>query len=863
MRWQAFPPDQRRRRSGLALLLGLVLLPSAEAAGYDVDVWQRATPWGIGGMAAVYDPVGDRVIAHGGRCLDSAERVEGWALGLAGTAGWTRYLPGGELLPAASAHGAVVDAGRQRALFMVGLISELGVWEINLAGRARAARIVTAGTPPVGRRSYSAIFDPVRDRLLIFGGLDARNAIRGDLWELSFAVDPPTWRQIALPTLAPAPRYAHAGVYDPVRQRMILHGGQMATQIDVTTWALDLRDDRTWAGLVSVAPSRRLYASLIHDPVADRLILYGGSPATTPPTDTWTLDLAGGSRIWAQLDIDGAPPTRSRHGAVYDPVRRRMVVFGAAVSCRDPAGGRDAWALELDGAPAWRELPSIGAATPPARTEHAGARDILLGQLVVFGGLGEAGRLDDAWAISMDDAPDWAPIATEGTRPSPRSGHAAVWDPTGRRLLVVGGEDDAGLCGDVWALDLTEPPVWTRWHPIGDGPGPRRDLAAAWSARLGGLVLFGGHDGQARDDLWLLRPGEPPAWQRLEPPGERPAARYDHALVRDGEHEEIYLTGGADDATLFNDLWRLPTSPDAAWTRPAIAGTPPPLRCGTSATYDPCNHRLVLFGGGLADGVDDGGFWTVSLADIDPLLWWFDRCVSDPAAAPSPRRDAVAAFGGHIRNTSLWFFGGSAAGRPVDDLFVLRLNRPTPVQLAAVTVARDGPGVRLAWRLGDAFAHAGFHVWRSEPPGERSRLTAAPLLAGTDYSFLDPVAPAGEAAYWLEELATTGEASWFGPYALAPAPAPVEPALAIAGRATDGAIRVTFELARAGHVRLALFDLRGRLVATLLDEGRAAGRHEATWNGRDGGARRAASGVYFARLATADGVRTARVTLAR
>ena len=58
--------------------------------------------------------------------------------------------------------------------------------------------------------------------------------------------------------------------------------------------------------------------------------------------------------------------------------------------------------------------------------------------------------------------------------------------------------------------------------------------------------------------------------------------------------------------------------------------------------------------------------------------------------------------------------------------------------------------------------------------------------------------------------------------------------------------RLEFRLASAAHVRLAIYDIAGRRVATLVDETRAAGLHEATLR-----AQGLPSGVYLARLEVA------------
>ena len=78
-----------------------------------------------------------------------------------------------------------------------------------------------------------------------------------------------------------------------------------------------------------------------------------------------------------------------------------------------------------------------------------------------------------------------------------------------------------------------------------------------------------------------------------------------------------------------------------------------------------------------------------------------------------------------------------------------------------------------------------------------------------------------------------------------------------------GTVRVSFTLAAAGHVRLDVFDVRGRRVRTLVDARRDAGRHDVAWDGRDAGGRPAPSGVYFVRLEALGQQRHARLVRVR
>jgi len=74
---------------------------------------------------------------------------------------------------------------------------------------------------------------------------------------------------------------------------------------------------------------------------------------------------------------------------------------------------------------------------------------------------------------------------------------------------------------------------------------------------------------------------------------------------------------------------------------------------------------------------------------------------------------------------------------------------------------------------------------------------------------------------------------------------------------------LTYTLAQDGLVRLAIYDLLGRNIAVLIDGHRPVGPGSVTWDGRDKGGSAVASGVYIARLETAQGVSTQKLVLAR
>jgi hypothetical protein len=75
--------------------------------------------------------------------------------------------------------------------------------------------------------------------------------------------------------------------------------------------------------------------------------------------------------------------------------------------------------------------------------------------------------------------------------------------------------------------------------------------------------------------------------------------------------------------------------------------------------------------------------------------------------------------------------------------------------------------------------------------------------------------------------------------------------------------RIAFELPVDGRALVRIHDLSGRLVRTLVDGERPAGRHEVTWQGRDDRGQPLASGVYLVQLRTAQGHESRKLVLAQ
>src|SRR5262249_3589964 len=138
-----------------------------------------------------------------------------------------------------------------------------------------------------------------------------------------------------------------------------------------------------------------------------------------------------GSPSWITLSPTGVPPSpRTGHGAVFDPVRGRMLVV-------DGYGGsdfQDVWSLDLN-LQTWTKLQPTGTA-PSARDGHVLVYDSTRDRLLLFGGTSGGNYLNDTWALSLSGTPAWSQVTPTGTLPAGRYAAAGVYDPGLDRLVV-------------------------------------------------------------------------------------------------------------------------------------------------------------------------------------------------------------------------------------------------------------------------------------------------------------------------------------------------------------------------------------------------------------------------------------------
>ncbi len=302
-----------------------------------------------------------------------------------------------------------------------------------------------------------------------------------------------------------------------------------------------------WREMASAAgqkPEARRNAVAIHDPVGQRVILFGGSSNSGLLNDTWALSLETGA--WTRLTTTGGPPPpRFAFDAVYDSVGRQMVIWaGQGAGFFD-----DTWTLNLNTLE-WRNVSP--ARRPKARYGSASIFDPVSRSLVQFAGFtSESGRFQDTQSFGLADNTwtDWTPA---GNKPQVRCLLTAAFDKTNRRMIIYGGQR-SGALDDIWSFDLASR-TWTNLTPASRPAG--RWFPASFVNRDGRFILFGGFGNSGNNNETWSFDFQTNQWTRLtidNSPSPRNGMAYAYVEAED----RMIIIGGASNSGMLNDVWEL------------------------------------------------------------------------------------------------------------------------------------------------------------------------------------------------------------------------------------------------------------------------------------------------------------------
>jgi hypothetical protein len=611
------------------------------------------------------------MILIGGRGESGDYPTGVWTLDLGEKSSWKRLSVAGDLIPGFVGHSAVYDPVRDRVVVVSGYDPTVGyvldLWVLELDREPAVwRRLATPGPKPSAGEGQSAVYDPVGDRILVFGGL-LGNQFHGDTWSLSLKGEP-TWALVPVSGPGPGRRAFHAAALDEGRKRMLIFGGSYEESDDV--WALDLSNVPRWerVSTAGTPPSRR-YASLaVFDSELDRLLVLGGD-FREPQMDTWELSFAGSEPLWSPLPVPGPrPPGRDSHSGVLDPIDYRVIVFGGFVDDPQQRYASDLWSLSLANH-SWDQL--FEAPSPGGRAFHATICDFPRDRLLMFGGGDGNQLLGDLWSWNLKDDSGWSRLTPAGEPPEP-GGYVGVHDPTRDRMLLFWDQFGSPEEFKIWALGLSGDGQWTRIEPSGERPRARHGAAVLYDPRRDRILVLGGFAGfeSMTAEVWALDLAPTATWIKLNPGGTPPSMRGHWKGTYDERRDRIVLFGGLFDGSQ-NDTWALDLAGTPRWELLNPSGAAPVARYHHSAVYDPVGDRMIVFSGIRGGAGSYADTWALRFT---PELRWDEL---DPRGN-APWRGVHTAHYDPFRDRMLVIGGMNSTGR-LNSVWSLRWDRPETV----------------------------------------------------------------------------------------------------------------------------------------------------------------------------------------
>jgi hypothetical protein len=296
---------------------------------------------------------------------------------------------------------------------------------VSAAAQANYTQLFPVTSPTPIRAGHVGVTNGVLK--FVFGGnAGPVSGMQNDLWSFDGA----NWTNLAPSGTLPSIRQFHAGAFDTQRNRLVVFGGVDASSTYFAdTWEWNPTTN-TWANVTPVGgPSARRWAAMEYDAVGQRCILFGGNNNTTYYNDTWSWDGAS----WTQLSPGTSPSIRGRGLLSYDVSRQEMLYFGGRNSA---SALGDTWIFDC-ATDNWSQ--TVTAQAPgslgfPGLYAYGLTYDQFRDRHVIFGGTRTGGTLADTWEF---DGTNWEQRAASG--PVSRTGCSLVYVPGQLKTYLWGG----------------------------------------------------------------------------------------------------------------------------------------------------------------------------------------------------------------------------------------------------------------------------------------------------------------------------------------------------------------------------------------------------------------------------------------
>ncbi len=332
--------------------------------------------------------------------------------------------------------------------------------------------------PQPDRAHHVMVFDPFSDSLWAFGGVEAdpdSNNYDNSVWRFALSDPDARWARQSISGLQPPPVIFHTAVFDPERRRMIVYGGQLENapmgsdrlMDGSSVWFLELSDpdDPSWTreSVAGILGDRFAHAA-VYVPGLDAMVVSGGVDALGGfRSANYALMLGETPVRWERLSDVGFQP-RAAQALIFDGERERLLSYGGFIDDDSTTRNIDVLDLSagLDGAERWTRLSTANAGLSRGFVAHF--VDVERGLWWIHGGRLSGNAFSNrlsALDLSQAEA-RWSETSLVANGPLQRFGHAAAWDPERATAWFQGGTPDNNRTfADLRALVFERPPTAT------------------------------------------------------------------------------------------------------------------------------------------------------------------------------------------------------------------------------------------------------------------------------------------------------------------------------------------------------------------------------------------------------------------
>ena len=252
------------------------------------------------------------------------------------------------------------------------------------------------GAWPSFRTLARMAWDPIRQRVILFGGRDAAGTPLNDTW----AFDPvaKTWTAL-VPTCnrgktcppAPPARYGHGMAWSSTLGKVVAFGGETSmTTFVADAWAFD---GTSWTRLsTNAGPSGRALFGMAEDAATGKIVVYGGAGAYAvgggislePVRDTQTWILDPKAATWTPVQTPTIPEMRAEMGMAYVATLGAVVMStgGTVAGCQTWTNSTYAYDVA---AKDWRKV-TTSTPLPTARNAATLTANLCDGSAILTGG---------------------------------------------------------------------------------------------------------------------------------------------------------------------------------------------------------------------------------------------------------------------------------------------------------------------------------------------------------------------------------------------------------------------------------------------------------------------------------------------